>query len=65
MEMTETLLVRKHIIQKSTDTDTSAPGEGKFLAVVSLVLWAGAVFSGRFLAYTYKYLDASFDTRTF
>ncbi len=29
------------------------------LVVVSLLCWAGATFAGRFLAYTYRYLDAT------
>jgi hypothetical protein len=53
--------IRKQI-QTWTDTNIVLPHNGKFLAIVSLVLWSGAVFAGRFLAYTYKYLDASFDT---
>ena len=60
MAMVDTALVRKHVIRKSTDMNRSASGKGKFLAVASLVLWAGAVFSGRFLAYTFRYMDSSF-----
>ena len=60
MAMVDTALVRKHIIRDSADMDTSVAGKGKLLAVASLVLWAGAVFSGRFLAYTFRYMDSSF-----
>jgi hypothetical protein len=34
------------------------PGRAKRLAVASLVCWAGVIFSGRFLAYTYTHLLA-------
>jgi hypothetical protein len=50
-----TLLIRKRVIHERNEQDL-----GKLLAVVSLVLWAGAVVSGRLLAYTYTYLDSSF-----
>jgi hypothetical protein len=59
--MVDTSLVRKHIIRKSAGQDSSVPARGKFLAIASLVLWAGAVVSGRFLAYTYNYIDATFE----
>jgi hypothetical protein len=58
--MVDTSLVRKHIIHRSTAPDTPVPVYGRLLAVASLALWAGAVASGRFLAYTYTYLDATF-----
>lgn len=60
--MVDTLLIRKQIIHKSVGDDTSIPAKGKILAGLSLALWAGAVISGRLLAYTYTYLDASFGT---
>jgi hypothetical protein len=59
--LVDTLLVRKEIIHKSTAEDLSVPAKGKYLAVASLALWAGAVISGRLLAYTYTYLDSSFE----
>jgi len=34
----------------------SLPGNAKVMAVVSLAVWAGAIFAGRLLAYTCKYL---------
>jgi hypothetical protein len=61
LAMFDTSLIRKHINRESTDLDTGVWARGKFLAFASLVLWAGAVFAGRLLAYTYKYLDASFN----
>jgi hypothetical protein len=60
MAMVTASLIRKHIVQKSPDMETSMPASDKFLAVASMILWAGAVFAGRFLAYTYNYIDASF-----
>ena len=59
--MVDTLLIRKQIIQKSFGEDAFIPTKGKIMAGLSLALWAGAVISGRLLAYTYKYLDASFE----
>jgi len=31
----------------------------RVLVVVSLLCWAGAIATGRFLAYTYQYIDAT------
>jgi len=36
----------------------SASGQGKLVAALSLLVWAGAIVSGRLLAYTCKYLMA-------
>ena len=58
--LVDTLVVRKEIIHKSTAEDISVPAKAKILAVGSLALWAGAIISGRLLAYTYIYLDSSF-----
>ena len=58
--MVDTSLIRKQILRRYAEYETSVPGRGKFLAVASLALWAGAVISGRFLAYTYRYLDSTF-----
>lgn len=38
--------------------DKLPSGQGKMVAVLSLVLWAGGIVSGRLLAYTCKYLMA-------
>ena len=59
LAMVDTLLIRKHIIQKSSVDDTSVSARGKILAGLSLACWAGAIVSGRLLAYTYVYLDSS------
>jgi hypothetical protein len=58
--MVETLLIRKQVIQKPGIDDTTVSTKGQVLAALSLACWAGAVISGRLLAYTYIYLDASF-----
>ncbi|PYS19836.1 MAG: hypothetical protein DMG11_31120, partial [Acidobacteria bacterium] len=61
LAMVDTWLIRKHVIQKSGIDDTAVSARGKILAGLSLACWAGAVVSGRLLAYTYIYLDSSFD----
>jgi hypothetical protein len=58
--LVDTAFLRKEIIHKSIGEDKFVPAKGKKLAAVSLALWAGAVISGRLLAYTYRYLDSSF-----
>lgn len=58
--LVDTLVVRREIIHKSAAEDFSVPAKGKILAVASLACWAGAVTSGRLLAYTYLYVDSSF-----
>jgi hypothetical protein len=54
--------IRKMILQKSAAENVRIPTKDKVLAGVSLALWAFVVISGRLLAYTYTYLDASFGT---
>jgi hypothetical protein len=58
--MVNTLFIRKKVIHKSKPDGVSASTDGKILAIASLTLWAGAVLTGRLLAYTYRYLDSSF-----
>ncbi len=60
LALVDTWFIRKEIVQKSTSDDISVPHRRKILAITSLALWAGAVISGRLLAYTYIYLDSSF-----
>jgi len=60
LAMVDTLLIRKQVIQKSGVDDTSVSARGKVLAGLSLACWAGAIVSGRLLAYTYLYLNSSF-----
>jgi hypothetical protein len=63
--MVDTAFIRKHVIQETTNMESAASRKWRFLAVASLVLWAGAVFSGRFLAYTFRYMDSSFNLHRF
>ena len=58
----DTWLIRREIIHKSTAGEIPPARKGKIMAVASLGLWAGAVISGRLLAYTYTYINSSFRT---
>ena len=49
----------KGVLQDPSYDAERAPRKARVLATVSIFLWAGAVTSGRFLAYTYKILMAS------
>jgi len=49
----------KGVLQDPSYDAEPAPRKARVLATLSLFLWAGAVTSGRFLAYTYKILMAS------
>ncbi len=49
----------KGVLQDPTYDAGIAPGKARALAALSLLLWAGAVTSGRLLAYTYNILLAS------
>ena len=49
----------KGVLQDPSYDAERAPRKARVLATVSILLWAGAVTSGRFLAYTYKILMAS------
>jgi hypothetical protein len=53
-----TWLVRKRI-SGAINTAAAASVNLRLLAIASLILWVGAIFSGRFLAYTYNYVNAS------
>jgi hypothetical protein len=44
--------LRRRVVPK----DTPAVGAGKVMAALSLIVWAGAIVSGRLLAYTCKHL---------
>jgi hypothetical protein len=43
------MLIRRRVLRN----DDRVPPRGRLLAAASLVLWAAAITSGRFLAYTY------------
>ncbi len=49
----------KGVLQDSSYDAGRAPNKARVLAALSLLLWAGAVTSGRLLAYTYNILLAS------
>ena len=49
----------KGVLQDPSYDAEPVPRKGRMLAALSLFFWAGAVTSGRFLAYTYKILMAS------
>jgi hypothetical protein len=44
--------LRKRVVPQDAPTS----GNGKVMAALSLIVWAGAIVSGRLLAYTCKYL---------
>jgi hypothetical protein len=45
-------------VKSGAATDGTQGQRMRRLAAVSLVCWAGAIFAGRFLAYTYSRLTA-------
>ena len=49
----------RRVLQDSGHDTGRAPNKVRLLAALSLLLWAGAITSGRFLAYTYNVLLAS------
>ena len=51
--VTMQMLIRRRVLN---DDARTVPARGKMLAAASLVLWAAAITSGRFLAYTYHKL---------
>jgi hypothetical protein len=60
--MVDAFIVRKELIRNSSAEQNSVTNKARVLAIASIVFWAGAVASGRLLAYTYIYLDSSFET---
>jgi hypothetical protein len=54
-----TLRIRDKVIRVPSIDFGNIPASGRSLAVVSLILWAGAITSGRLLAYTCRYLMAN------
>ena len=42
--------------KRAVRLDPPMPGQGKLLAIFSLLAWAVAILAGRLLAYTCKYL---------
>jgi hypothetical protein len=47
------LLIRRRVLHAGANDTGPVPTRGRLLAAASLVLWAAAITSGRFLAYTY------------
>jgi len=50
--------IRDRVVRNPAFDTAAVPMNGKILAAISLFLWASAITSGRFLAYTCKYLIA-------
>jgi hypothetical protein len=53
-------VIDRRLFRNLTPQDHWASGTGRFLAVVSLVSWAGAITAGRLLAYTHRRLLVDF-----
>ena len=49
-------LIRNHVLRDPSLDKKPVPTKGRLLAVASLACWAGAIASGRLLAYTYNVL---------
>lgn len=54
-----TIRIRDRVLRIPSYDLGIVPGDGRLLAAISLLLWAGAITSGRFLAYTCNYLMAN------
>ena len=50
------MVLMTRIRHRVVRSDKLPSGQGKMFAVLSLLVWAGAIVSGRLLAYTCKYL---------
>ena len=53
-------VINRRLFRHPIPTDDWASGAGRFLAVASLVSWAGAITAGRLLAYTHRRLLVGF-----
>ena len=49
-------VIGRRVLDDASLDMTPVPGRGRLLALSSLVCWAGAIGTGRFLAYTYIHL---------
>ena len=47
------MLLNRHVFRDPRLDENPVPRKGRMLAVASLACWAGAITTGRFLAYTY------------
>jgi hypothetical protein len=54
--VTMQMLIRRRVLYDGVSDVAPVPARGRMLAAASLVLWAAAITSGRFLAYTYHKL---------
>lgn len=52
-------LLKKHVFRDLDLDEKPVSRKGKLIAGLSLLLWAGVIAAGRFLAYTYTYLRAA------
>jgi hypothetical protein len=50
------MVLMSRLRRRVVPEDTPASPQGKLMAALSLIVWAGAIVSGRLLAYTCKYL---------
>ena len=50
------MVLMSHLRRRVVPEETPASPQGKVIAALSLIVWAGAIVSGRLLAYTCKYL---------
>ncbi len=53
-------VINRRLFRPPLPSDDWAAGRGRWLAVASLVCWAGAIAAGRLLAYTYRRLLVGF-----
>ncbi len=59
--LVHTKVLRDRVLRNPDFELGMVPGKGKIWAATSLFLWAAAIMSGRFLAYTYSRLDVDFN----
>jgi hypothetical protein len=58
LALVDTRWLTRHVLHNPAVDEVPAGRKARLLAAASLVLWIGAIGSGRFLAYTYTYLMA-------
>ena len=51
--MAALMLMNNHLFRGQRANENPVPRKGRMLAIASLACWAGAITTGRFLAYTY------------
>ncbi|MEQ1909271.1 MAG: hypothetical protein ABMA15_10640 [Vicinamibacterales bacterium] len=60
LAMTTFVAIRRRLDVQALASDAVATGSLRWLAIVSLAAWVGAIFAGRLLAYTYHRLLVDF-----